>query len=231
MKIGFLLFPRMTQLDLTGPFEFLASIPDTETYLIAQTLEPVRSDRGLSILPTVTYADTPLLDVFLIPGGAGTSTLLNDEITLAFVRKVAETATYMTSVCTGALVLGAAGLLQGRRATTHWNSHEFLAAFGAIAVAQRTVVDLPYITGGGVTAGIDFALTLIAQIHGDEAAKAIQLQLEYDPQPPFSAGNPEKVEANLLASVRAGADPVYQERSAAVAQARKRLATNSYLSW
>lgn len=223
MRIGFLLFNAMTQLDFTGPFEFLASIPDAETYLIARTLEPITSDHGLRLLPTTTYAGVPQLDIFMIPGGRGTSLLLNDLETLALVRSVAKTTPYMTSVCTGSLVLAAAGLLHGRRATTHWNAHEFLAELGAVPVKERTVIDLPFVTGGGVTAGIDFALTLIDEICGRPVAEGIALQLEYDPRPPVATGSPEGARDALVAAVRADAMPMYVERKAAVAVAKERL--------
>lgn len=184
LNTGFLLFPKTTQLDLTGPYEVMARVPG-RVDLIAKTMEPVVSDRGLTILPTATFADHPPLDVLCIPGGPGTDDLLSDDETLAFVRKVAKSAKWVTSVCTGALLLGAAGLLRGKRATTHWLSHDMLEAFGAIPTEGRVVRDGNVITGGGVTAGIDFALWLVGEELGREAAEQIQLAIEYRPEPPF----------------------------------------------
>jgi len=211
-RIGFLIFRDVQQLDLTGPYEILASLADTQLYLIARDLEPVKSVTGLQLLPTTTLLDCPQLDVLCVPGGKGVNALLNDDETLAFVREQAANARYVTSVCTGALVLGAAGLLRGKRATTHWGAHEFLAAFGAIPVRERVVQDGTLFTGGGVTAGIDFALTLAAELGGRAAAEAVQLGLEYSPAPPFDAGTPEGAPPSVLAHVRARSEPLRVER-------------------
>ena len=211
-RIGFLIFRDVQQLDLTGPYEILASLADTQLYLIARDLEPVKSVTGLQLLPTTTLLDCPQLDVLCVPGGKGVNALLNDDETLAFVREQAANARYVTSVCTGALVLGAAGLLRGKRATTHWGAHEFLAAFGAIPVRERVVRDGTLFTGGGVTAGIDFALTLAAELGGRAAAEAVQLGLEYSPAPPFDAGTPEGAPPSVLAHVRVRSEPLRVER-------------------
>lgn len=211
-QIGILVFPRVQQLDLTGPYEVFASLPDTTMHLIARTLEPVTSATGLVLQPTVTFQDCPRLDVICVPGGAGINALLRDQETLDFLRRQATEARYVTSVCTGALVLGAAGLLRGKRAATHWNAMDLLPAFGAIPVADRVVRDGNVITGGGVTAGIDFALTLAAELRDQAAAEAVQLNLEYAPAPPFNAGTPDRAPAAIVAAVRARAGAMRQER-------------------
>ena len=164
-------FPHLTQLDLTGPYEVFTKFPDTEVHLLWKTLDPVTAGGGMRLLPTTAFADSPRLDLICVPGGAGMNALLNDEETLDFVRRQASGARYVTSVCTGSLVLGAAGLLQGKRATTHWMSLPMLAAFGCEPVAERVVVDGNLITGGGVTAGIDFALTVAGEWFGAEVAR------------------------------------------------------------
>ena len=164
--IGLLLFPDITQLDMTGPYEVFIKFPDAKVHLIWKTREPVTAGGGMQIMPTTTFADCPQLDLICVPGGAGMNPLLNDAETLDFIRRQAKGARYVTSVCTGALVLGAAGLLKGKRAATHWMSREMLSAFGATPVAERVVIDGNVITGGGVTAGIDFALKVAAEAFG-----------------------------------------------------------------
>ena len=223
LEIGLLLFPRLTQLDLTGPWEVLSRLPGARPRLVWKTCEPVRADSGLSILPDTSFADCPPLDLLCVPGGPGVAALMEDEAVLGFLRRQAEGARYVTSVCTGALVLGAAGLLRGRRATTHWASHDFLAALGAIPVAARVVRDGNVFTGGGVTAGIDFALSIAAEIAGEEAAQAIQLQIEYAPDPPFQAGRPETAPAPVLDRARRGGAAMRAEREALVARVAARL--------
>ncbi|MCK9802202.1 dimethylglycine dehydrogenase [Pseudomonas chlororaphis] len=195
LQIGFLLFPQVQQLDLTGPYDVLASLPDVKVHLIWKDLEPVVASTGLVLHPTTTYADCPPLDVICVPGGSGVGPLMEDEPTLDFIRQHAEGARYVTSVCTGSLVLGAAGLLQGKRATTHWAYHELLAPLGAIPVQERVVRDGNLLTGGGITAGIDFALVLAAELFGQARAELVQLQLEYAPAPPFNAGRPDTAPA------------------------------------
>jgi cyclohexyl-isocyanide hydratase len=204
-RIGMLLFPQITQLDLTGPYEVFASMAGAEIHLLWKTLDPVRANSGMTILPTATFATAPKLDLVCVPGGPGMNALLTDEETLAFLRRAADGARYVTSVCTGALVLGAAGLLKGKRAATHWMSREMLREFGAEPVAERVVVDGNVITGGGVTAGIDFALRVVAEVAGREAAEAIQLGIEYDPHPPFDAGSPERAPPGIVEQVTARA--------------------------
>jgi cyclohexyl-isocyanide hydratase len=222
-RIGLLLFPDITQLDMTGPYEVFTKLPEAEVHLLWKSLEPVTANGGMKITPTTTFTSCPQLDLVCVPGGPGMNPLLNDEETLGFLRKQAAGARYVTSVCTGALVLGAAGLLKGKRAATHWMSRDMLKAFGATPVAQRVVVDSNVITGGGVTAGIDFALTVAAQAFGEDLAKAIQLGIEYDPHPPFAAGSPEGAGPAIVEKARAGASQRQAERAAAVARAAARL--------
>lgn len=223
-RIGLLLFPDITQLDMTGPYEVFTKLPGAEVHLVWKTRDPVVANGGMRIVPTTTFADCPQFDLVCVPGGPGMNALLNDEATLAFLRKQAEQARYVTSVCTGALVLGAAGLLKGKRAATHWMSRDMLKAFGATPVAERVVVDGNVVTGGGVTAGIDFALKIAADAFGEEVAKAIQLGIEYDPQPPFRAGSPEGAGAAIVAAARASAVQRQAERAQAVQRAAARLA-------
>jgi cyclohexyl-isocyanide hydratase len=191
MHVGFVLFDDCTQLDFTGPFQVLSRIPRANLHLIARTLAPVRADCGLRLVPTITTDDCPALDLLCVPGGFGVQQVLEDPAMLDFVRRQGASARYVTSVCTGAFVLGAAGLLGGMRATTHWSHHHLLERVDAIPVKARVVRDGRFFTGAGVTAGIDFALTLLAEISGEARAREAQLALEYDPQPPFDAGRPE----------------------------------------
>lgn len=220
MRIAMVLFDGFTQLDLTGPYEVLARMPDTEIALVAKSLEPVRSDTGLKIVPTHTFADAPPCEVLFVPGGPGVNDAMLDAETIAFVQRPAR---YITSVCTGALVLGAAGLLQSYEATTHWNSVEFLPQLRAHHAGRRVVVDRNRITGAGVSSGIDFALQLVAELRGEEAAKAIQLAIEYDPHPPFDAGSPNTAEPAIVERARATMAPMKEERRKSVEEAARRL--------
>lgn len=204
--IGLLLFPQVTQLDLTGPAQFLSRVPGARIHLLWKDTGPVMSDVGFSINPTTRFEDCPQLDVLCVPGGFGVAELLGDGETLDFLRRQAAGARYVTSVCNGSLVLGAAGLLQGYRSACHWHWRRHLGAFGALPEEGRIVRDRNRISGGGVTAGIDFALALAAELAGEEVAKAIQLGLEYDPQPPFDCGSPAGAGAEMVAA--------YQERLA-----------------
>lgn len=223
IRIGFLLFPNITQLDLTGPFEVLSMLPGAQMHLVWKNREPVRAGSGLILQPTHTYSDCPPLDLICVPGGAGMNALLTDSDTLDFIRRQAKAARFVTSVCTGALVLGAAGLLKGRRAATHWMSMEFLKDFGAIAVDQRVVVDGNVITGGGVTAGIDFGLRVVAEIAGEAVARRIALAIEYDPQPPFDSGHPRIANPDLVQAVTSAAAARQTERRAQVERAAAAL--------
>ena len=216
--IGILVFPGVQQLDLTGPYEVFASLPDTRVHLIWKEVAPIISATGLVLSPTMTFGECPELDVICVPGGGGVNALLEDAETLAFIRAQARQARYVTSVCTGSLVLGAAGLLKGRKATTHWFSHDFLARFGAIPVHGRVVRDGNLITAGGVTAGIDFGLTVVAELAGRPYAEAIQLGLEYAPEPPFSAGTPEEAPSDVLSAVKEQLAATRRAREAIVAR-------------
>lgn len=223
MQIGLLLFPKLTQLDLTGPFEVFARMPGATVHLIWKTMAPVTCDRGMNILPSITFADCPPLDVICVPGGPGQIDLMEDAETLAFLRRQAAGAKWITSVCTGSLVLGAAGLLKGYKACCHWASREQLALFGATPVDARWVIDRNRATGGGVTAGIDFALKLVAEMMGEPVAKTIQLSIEYDPAPPFEAGNPVKAEGGVTAGLRAMMAPMLEKRLAASRRAAEKM--------
>ncbi len=223
VRIGFLVFPDVTQLDFTGPLQVLSRVPGAELHLVWKTLEPVSSDTVLRTPPTTTFDACPDLDVICVPGGAGTDALLNDAETLAFVSRQATQARYVTSVCTGSLVLGAAGLLQGYRATSHWSARDLLSHFGAIPTQARVVIDRNRITGGGVTAGIDFGLRLAEEIAGRGMAEAIQLMLEYDPAPPFQSGSPDKASSETLARLQTRLDTTQPARRGAVARAAERL--------
>lgn len=218
-QFGLLLFPNITQLDLTGPYEVLARVPGARTHLLWKTLDPVQADTGMRILPTATFADRPNLDLLLVPGGAGVNDLLTDDETLDFLRRTAASTRHVGAVCTGSLVLGAAGLLEGKRAGSHWASRHFLPEFGATPVAERVVVDGTLFTGGGVTAGIDIALRIVADLCGEPLAKAIQLSIEYDPRPPFDAGSPERAGEEVVTRVREAMKPMIERRAEAVRRA------------
>jgi cyclohexyl-isocyanide hydratase len=194
-------------------------------HLLSTTLEPVKSDGGLVLQPTMTLAECPALDVLFVPGGAGVVAVMEDAAVLDFLAQQGATAYYVTSVCTGSLVLGAAGLLKGYRAACHWMSRDLLALFGAIPVAERVVMDRSRVTGGGVTAGIDFALTLAALLRGVPESKQIQLQMEYDPEPPFYVGSPETAGPELVAALRKRFEPFLAARREAALRAKARLET------
>jgi cyclohexyl-isocyanide hydratase len=192
-NIGFVIFPDLTQLDFTGPLQVLSQLPQSVTHIVAKSAAPVLSDCRLGLVPTHTFASCPPLDLICIPGGSeGVAGIINDGETIEFVRQKAGAAKYVTSVCTGAFVLGVAGLLKGRRATTHWAYTDLLPLVGATHERARVVKDGNVITGGGVTAGIDFGLNVIAEIAGETTARRVQLGIEYDPAPPFDSGHPDK---------------------------------------
>ena len=221
--IGMLIFPRLTQLDMTGPYEVLARLPNTKVHLVAHTMAPVKTDRGMEIVPTVTFAECPQLDIVMVPGGPGQQDLMEDTTVLEFLNRQAAGAKYVTSVCTGSLVLGAAGLLKGRRATCHWAAIEHLKALGAVPVNQRVVMDGNIITGAGVASGIDFALAVAAVLDGEEVAKQIQLQIEYDPSPPFNCGSIETASAEMVALLRGRGAALSEQRRVVAERVGKKL--------
>jgi cyclohexyl-isocyanide hydratase len=217
-RIGLLAFPAMTQLDLTGPLQVFSGLPGAEVHVLWKTLDPIKAHGGLTLVPDTTLADCPVLDVICVPGGAGVLDLMDDPEVLSFLRVQAAGARFVGSICTGALVLGAAGLLRGRKATTHWAWTDLLLPLGAIPTKGRVVRDGNIMTGGGVTAGIDFALTMIAEIAGRDVAESIQLGIEYAPAPPFDSGSPETARPEILAAVRARMSSTRVEREARVAK-------------
>ena len=223
LNIGILLYPNVTQLDATGPAQVLSRVPGATLHMIWKTHDPVPTDAGFSIVPTTSFADCPQLDVICVPGGGGQVDVMVDAEALDFLRKQAAKARYVTSVCTGSLVLGAAGLLKGYKSACHWAWREMLGDFGAIPVAERVVRDRNRISGGGVTAGIDFGLTVAAELAGEEVAKSIQLVLEYDPHPPFDSGSPEKAGPERVQRLRERLVPMLESRRKANAEAAARL--------
>ncbi len=202
LHIGSILFDGLDQIDFTGPFEVLSRIPNSTLHVAGKTTAPVKDTRGLTLVPDVTFAEVPKLDVLHVPGGPGQEALMEDEETLAFIRKQADGALFVLSVCTGALVCGAAGLLRGRRATTHWAAMDVLPLLGAIPVHDRVVIDGNAIFAGGVTSGIDGALQLAALLRGEAAAQQIQLYMQYQPEPPFDAGTPARAPQAVGAAAR-----------------------------
>jgi len=223
LSVGMVLFPGVTQLDLTGAYEVLARMPNTRVQLVASTAAPVRTEWGLTIVPDTTFSDAPALDVLCVPGGWGIDARLGDEELLHFVRERGERARYVTSVCSGALLLGAAGLLRGYRATTHWLSVDLLPLLGAEAVRQRVVRDRNRVTGAGVTAGIDFGLALAAELFGTAIAQRIQLAIEYAPAPPFDSGSPLTAPDDVRDALVRDSREVLARRRALVEAAARRL--------
>lgn len=222
LSVGMLLFENATQLDLTSAYEVFARMPRARVSLLANTLEPVRTEWGLTITPDLSFTTAPPFDVICVPGGWGVNALLSDDALLDFLAVQGESARYVTSVCTGALLLGAAGLLRGYRATTHWMSLDLLPLFGAIPVAERVVRDRNRITGGGVTAGIDFALVLAAELYGESEAQRIQLAIEYDPHPPFNSGSPRTAPGDVRDDVLRAAESSLAQRRAAIRETLRR---------
>jgi cyclohexyl-isocyanide hydratase len=223
LQIGSLLFEGLDQIDLTGPFEVFARIPNATYGVFAKTTAPVRDVRGLRITPDAALADAPQLDVLHVPGGFGQEALMDDEEVLGWIRRQAAGARCIFSVCTGALICGAAGLLKGRRATTHWAAFHLLPFFGAIPVNERVVCDGAMVFAAGVTSGIDGALRVAAQLRGDEAAQAIQLYMQYAPEPPFNSGTPETAPAAVLEGARRAVKTITEQREATARRVATRL--------
>ena len=223
LQIGSLLFEGLDQIDLTGPFEVLSRIPNSTYRIYGKTADPVRDVRGLRLTPDAALADAPPLDVLHVPGGFGQEALMEDAQVLDWIRQQAVGACSIFSVCTGALLCGAAGLLKGRRATTHWASFHLLPFFGAIPVNERVVVDGSYIFAAGVTAGIDGALRLAAELRGDDAARTIQLYMEYAPKPPFNSGTPETAPPAILQQARLSVQDMTARREATARRVAARL--------
>jgi cyclohexyl-isocyanide hydratase len=212
LHIGSLLFEGIDQIDLTGPFEVLSRIPNATYGIYGKTATPVRDLKGLRLTPDATLAEAPPLDVLHLPGGYGQEALMEDTEVLDWIRQQASSACSIFSVCTGALICGAAGLLKGRRATTHWSAFHLLPIFGAIPVNERVVVDGAWVFAAGVTAGIDGALRLAAELRGDAAAQAIQLHMVYAPEPPFDSGTPETAPAAILDEARRSVRKITAQR-------------------
>lgn len=209
-NIGLVIFPKMTQIDITAPHQVFSFLPNTTVHFLWKTPEPVTSDKGLTLLPNTTFEQCPPLDVLCVPGGPGQVEMMQDEIVLEFLREQSQTAKYVTSVCTGSLVLAAAGLLQGYRATCHWAFLDQLAMLGVEVSSERVVVDRNRVTGGGVTAGLDFGLVLASLLCGEDTAKMIQLLLQYDPSPPFDAGLPDKAGEDIVRLVTQLGEPIIE---------------------
>ena len=224
IRVVFLVYPNVTQLDLTGPAQVLSRLPDARVDLVWKTRDPVQTDSGFALLPTATLAEVDEADILCVPGGFGCVDMMQDDEVLEWVRDVGDGAQWVTSVCTGSLILGAAGLLRGYRATSHWAWREYLTLFGAEPVAERVVFDRNRVTGGGVTAGIDFALALMAKIRGEDYARTVQLGLEYDPHPPFDSGTPEKAGEQLVKLVHERSNRMAPDREERIRAAAERLA-------
>jgi len=223
LQIGAILFEKMDQTDFTGPFEVLSHLPDSIFHVIGKDKAPIRDTRGLILTPEVTFEEAPALDLLVVPGGFGVNPLMEDETVLSFVRAQAAGARMILSVCTGALLCGAAGLLKGRRATTHWASHHLLGYFGAIPVHERVVIDGNFVSAAGVTAGFDGALQVAALLRGDSAAQEIQLSLEYAPEPPFASGSPATAPPKVLAAAQAALRDVTAARLEIAKRVAERL--------
>jgi cyclohexyl-isocyanide hydratase len=217
-RIVFILYPRLTQLDFTGPYEVLARMPNAEVIIASKDGGELKTEMGLTFANLRALAGVERADMIMIPGGPGQTEAMQDQAFMAEVKRLGESAQYVTSVCTGSLILAAAGLLNGKRAGSHWAYRELLAMFGAIPDDARVVRDGNAITGGGVTAGIDIALTIVADLAGEKVAKMIQLAIEYAPAPPFNCGRPETADAETIAAVKHLFSGFAAERREAIAQ-------------
>ena len=227
LQIGSLLFEGLDQIDLTGPFEVLSRIPNSTYRLYGKSVKPVRDVNGLRLMPDAALADAPQLDVLHVPGGFGQEALMEDDELLAWLRRQAAEAHTLFSVCTGALLCGAAGLLKGRRATTHWASFHLLPYFGAIPVDERVVVDGNWVFAAGVTAGIDGALRLAAELRGEETAQTIQLYMAYAPEPPFNSGTPETAPPSILERARQSTASITATREATARRIASKLGVST----
>jgi cyclohexyl-isocyanide hydratase len=230
VKIAFLLYPKVTQLDLTAPAQLFA-MAGMKIELVAKTCEPVPTDSGFSIVPTATLGECVEADVLCIPGGPGCHDVMDDDEQLCWARQVARNAGHVTSVCTGSLILAAAGLLDGYKATSHWLWRDWLTLFGAVPTDGRVVRDRNRLTGGGVTAGLDFGLALVAQLRGDTAAKLTQLGAQYDPEPPFHCGSPEQAGPELVEKYEQLSADSIRERIARLEATAKRLREHPLTCW
>jgi cyclohexyl-isocyanide hydratase len=223
LHIGIMIFPKMDQIDFTGPFEVLSRVPDSTIHVFARDKAPLRDIKGLILTPEESLSEVGPLDVLVVPGGPGQEALMEDEAVLAFIRERAETARYVYSVCTGALICGAAGILKGVRATTHWASFELLPYFGAVPTDQRVVLDGKHLSAAGVTAGIDGALKLASLLRGAHAAQEIQLGIEYAPEPPFHSGTPKTAPPEVLEAARSATAALTKKRIETAKRVAKRL--------
>jgi len=223
LEIGAIVFPRMDQMDFTGPFEVLSRIPASNFHIIWKDKVPIRDMKGLILTPETTLAEAPKLDLLLVPGGWGQEQLMEDEAVLSFIREQAAHAQYVFSVCTGALICGAAGLLKGVKATTHWAAFHLLEYFGAIPTKARVVVDGRCVSAAGVSAGIDGALRVVALLRGEDVARKIQLGMEYAPEPPLDSGSPSTAPPEVLDAVRAMGREMAQIRLATAQRISRRL--------
>ena len=224
VSLVFLVYPKVTQLDLTGPAQVLSRLSNPKVDLVWKTREPIQTDSGFALLPTATLDEIGQADILCVPGGFGCIDVMQDEEALRWIRSVGEGAQWVTSVCTGSLILGAAGLLEGYRATSHWAWRDYLKLFGAEPVAERVVFDRNRVTGGGVTAGIDFALALMAAIEGEDHARTVQLGLEYDPHPPFDSGTPDKAGDEFVRRVHERSNRMAPDREERIRAVAGRLA-------
>jgi len=223
LEIGALIFPQIDQIDFTGPFEVLSRLSNSNFHVIGQQKTPVRDEGGLILTPGKTLSEAPLLDVLIVPGGLGVNVLMEDAEIISFIRRQVVAAKYVFSICTGALLCGAAGLLKGVRATTHWRALSLLQYFGAIPIDERVVIDGKFVSAAGVTAGIDGALRVAALLRGDDAARRIQLFIQYAPEPPFDCGTPKDAPAGILKAVEQATEKRMNDRVEVVRRVAARL--------